>query len=190
MVIINEFLPNPIGKDTDGEFIELFNDSQNEINLTGWQLKDASGKSFILKNQKPGPAEYLVFDYKTTKISLNNSDETLFLYDQKGVLVDKVGFAGSAPEGKSVIRKSNKFVFTDKPTPAKANIFESAELAKSPTLQGNLNANVVANISSNESPINNKISLGLNNLLIGFFLALILAFLSVIILRKINLFSD
>ncbi len=189
-MIISEFLPNPIGKDTDGEFIELFNDSQNEINLTGWQLKDASGKSFVLKNQKLGPAEYLILDYKTTKISLNNSDETLFLYDKKGVLVDKAEFTGSAPEGKSLIRKNNKFIFTDKPTPAKANIFESAELAKSPTLQGNLNANAIANISSNKSPINNATSLGLNNLLIGFFLALILAFLSVIIFRKINSLSD
>jgi len=189
-MIISEFLPNPVGKDTDGEFIELFNDSQNEINLTGWQLKDASGKGFVLKNQKLGPAEYLILDYKTTKISLNNSDETLFLYDQKGTLVDKAGFTGSAPEGKSLVRKGSQFVFTDKPTPAKANIFESAELVKSSTLQGNLNANAIANVFSNESSINNATSLGLNNLLIGFFLALILAFLSVIILRKTNLFSD
>lgn len=190
MIIINEFLPNPVGKDTDGEFIELFNDSQNEINLTGWQLKDASGKSFILKNQKLGPAEYLVFDYKTTKISLNNNAETLLLYDQNGNLIDKAEFTGSAPEGKSLIRKNNKFVFTDKPTPAKANIFESAETAKSPIPQSNLSANVAANISSNESPINNKTSFGLNNLLIGFFLALILAFLSIIILKKINSLSN
>jgi hypothetical protein len=185
-MVINEFLPNPIGKDTEAEFIELFNNSQNEMNLTGWQLKDASGKSFILKNQKLGSAEYLVLNYKTTKISLNNSDETLFLYDQKGALIDKAGFTGSAPEGKSLVRKGSQFIFTDKPTPAKANIFESAELAKSPTLQGNFNANVVANISSNESPINNTTSFGLNSLLIGLSLALILAFLSVIILRKIN----
>ena len=188
-MIINEFLPNPVGKDTDGEFIELFNDSQNEINLTGWQLKDASGKSFVLKNQKLGPAEYLVFDYKTTKISLNNGDETLFLYDQKGVLVDKAGFTGNALEGKSVIRKNNKFVFTDKPTPGKTNVFENAALSESAASKNNLVANI-ANAPINNLPINNKASTHFTNLLIGLSLALILAFLSVIILKKLNLSSD
>ncbi|NCO15246.1 hypothetical protein COW77_02285 [Candidatus Wolfebacteria bacterium CG18_big_fil_WC_8_21_14_2_50_39_7] len=198
-MLINEFFPNPVGKDADGEWIELFNNGQETVNFSGWQIKDASGKTFIFsgqggsatggKNQELGPAGYLLLDYKTTKISLNNNGETLFLYDQNGALIDKAEFTGSAPEGKSLIRKNNQFVFTDKPTPAKANIFESAEKAKSPIPQANLNANVIANISSNESSINNTTSLGLN-LLIGLSLALILAFLAVIILRKLNLPSD
>ena len=188
-MLINEFLPNPVGKDADGEWIELFNNSQETINLNGWQIKDASGKTFIFKNQTINPGEYLVLDYKTTKISLNNNGETLFLYDQNGNLIDKVGFTGSAPEGKSLIRRNNQFVFTDKLTPVKTNVFENAALSESAASKNNLVANI-ANAPINNLPINNKASTHFTNLLIGLSVALVLAFLSVIILRKINSFSD
>lgn len=185
-MVINEFLPNPVGKDTEGEFIELFNNSQETVSLTGWKLKDVSGKTFTLKNQPIGQAEYLVLDYKTTKISLNNSGETLFLYDQNGNLIDKAEFTGSAPEGESLARQGEKFVFTNQHTPGKANIFKSPSEPKSINSQNNLAANISTNEPIEKSPINNKIFLGVNGFLIGFSLALALAFLSVIILKKIN----
>ena len=47
MVLISEFLPNPPGKDADGEWIELLTRNQ-AVDLSGWVLKDASGKSFSL----------------------------------------------------------------------------------------------------------------------------------------------
>ena len=108
-MIISEFLPNPIGKDTDSEFIELFNDSQKQINLTGWKIKDASGKTFTFKNQTIGAGEYLALNYKTTKITLNNDAETLYFYDPNGNLIDKGGFSGAAPAGKSFVRQNNQF---------------------------------------------------------------------------------
>lgn len=179
-MVINEFLPNPVGKDTDGEFIELFNNSQNEVNLAGWKLKDASGKTFIL-NQKISSGGYLVLNYKNTKITLNNDAETIFLYDAKGNLIDKAGFSGGSVEGKSYGRENNnEFAFTS-PTPAKANVFEI------PT-NGLAAAN--ANITLNSNLVINKNSSFLNNLLMGFILALVLAFLSVFIIKKFNLFSD
>lgn len=178
-MVINEFLPNPVGKDTDGEFIELFNNSQNEVSLAGWKIKDASGKTFVF-NQKISGGEYLVLNYKTTKISLNNDAETIFLYDSAGKLIDKAGFSGDSVEGRSYSRENNgEFAFTS-PTPGKANVFEIST--------NGLTASV--NSLFPNSSIINKTSPILNNLLIGFILALVLAFLSVILIKKLNLFSD
>lgn len=188
-MVINEFLPNPIGEDTEGEWIELFNNSQEVVDLNGWQIKDASGKAFFLKN-KIGPGKYFVLDYKTTKISLNNNTETLFLYDQKGNLIDKAEFAGAAPEGKSFARQNEQFRFTDQPTPGFANVFKNAAVSESMTSKNNLTANIVADIPANNFPLNNKTAAHFGNLLIGVAMALILAFLSVFILKKLNLLSD
>lgn len=178
-MIISEFLPNPIGKDTEGEWIKLFNNSQEAVDLSGWQIKDASGKAFFLKN-KIGPGQYSVLDYKTTKISLNNNPETLFLYDQKGNLIDKAEFVGVAPEGKSLIRQNSQFIFTDKPTPGKANAPE------------NLTASVVAagGPSLDGPAIINNSQLNFTNLLIGLFMSLALAVLGIFILKKLNLLSE
>ncbi len=182
-MIINEFLPNPVGKDTDGEWIELFNNSQEVIALDGWRIKDTSGKIFIFKNQEINPGEYLVLDYKTTKISLNNNGETIFLYNQKGDLIDRAEFVGPAPEGKSLARQNNQFVFTDKPTPGKTNIFkDSTTLEKA-------SQNQFAAIASNNifpSSIKGQSQLNFSYLIIGIVLALVLAFLFTIIFKKLN----
>jgi len=173
-MLINEFLPNPIGKDTEEEWIELFNNSQEAVDLSGWQIKDASDKAFFLKN-KIGPGQYFVLDYKTTKISLNNNAETLFLYDQKGNLIDKAEFSGAAPEGKSLIRQNSQFIFTDEPTPGKANRI-------------NFIATQKENLVSQDTFT--KVSAGPSNLFIGLCLALVLAFVFVFIIKKLNLLSE
>jgi hypothetical protein len=152
MVFINEFLPNPIGKDTEGEWVELFNNTQGTINLAGWQIKDASGKTFAFKNQQIGPSGYLVVNYKTTKIALNNNGETLFLYDQKGNLVDKAEYAGTAPEGKSLARQDKQFIFVAEPTPGKANIFKENASLQSMVSKKNLTADINVNISGKNPP--------------------------------------
>ena len=98
-MIIQEFLPNPIGKDNDGEYIKLFNDGREAVNLSGWKIKDASGKIYLLNGKNIIGQGKLILDYATTKISLNNNGETLFLYDSSGELIDEVGYIGSAAEG-------------------------------------------------------------------------------------------
>ena|SRR3989338_7076 len=102
MVQIKEFLPNPIGKDQDGEYIKLSNSANQDINLTGWFIKDQSGKKFDFGNQKIKGGGELVLDYSTTKISLNNNGETLFLYDNSGNLADQLDYTGTALEGRIV----------------------------------------------------------------------------------------
>lgn len=111
MVYINEWLPNPVGKDSDpstssgrvGEFAEIFNNGKEAVNLSGWYLKTTAKTKFVLSGEiKPGG--FLVFKKPDLKLSLNNTDGQLFLYDAGGRQVDHQQFLGSAPEGKSYSR--------------------------------------------------------------------------------------
>ncbi len=133
-MIIKEFLPNPVGRDKDGEYIKLFNDGNQPILLGGWSIKNLSGKIYNLSG-KLGAQKELVLPYLKTKIPLSNNGETVFLY-KNGALIDKLGYAGgtSLRAGEIITRKqlitnelqnnqtinapisnqlSNQFIFTD-----------------------------------------------------------------------------
>lgn len=184
-MVISEILPNPIGKDPAGEWIKLFNESSEAINLAGWQIKDASGKTFVFKNQNIAASEHLTLDYKITKISLNNNGETLFLYNQKGELINKAEFVGIAPEGKIAKRQDDFFVFNDEQSPGKEGQKTArGELAESAFQE-------VGNSGEKNYPITlNKKAFSLDILTIAFFVAAALAFIFVIVFRKIEDVSD
>ena len=101
MIYIKELLPNPTGKDTDGEWIKLFNDSSSPVVLNGWGLKDASGKVFQLDGQTVSPSGDLKLAYNETRITLNNDADSVYLSDVSGKEVDKLSYNGIA-EGQIV----------------------------------------------------------------------------------------
>ena len=103
-MLIKEFLPNPIGQDADGEYIKLFNDGNLPVNLAGWSVKDASGKTFNLSGSLDGGKE-LLLPYLQTKVSLNNNGEQIFLYDNAGKLIDELSYSGQAEEGKIIYKR-------------------------------------------------------------------------------------
>jgi hypothetical protein len=105
MIFINEWLPNPTGADTKGEFIELWNNGAGAVNLSGWILRADGKKKFKLS----GPilaGGYLSLPRSETKLSLKNTDGELVLFDASGRQADRSAFEGSAPEGKSFNRVS------------------------------------------------------------------------------------
>ncbi len=126
MVFINEWLPNPVGADAAGEWIELWNGGGTAVDLDGWVLKTENGKKVSLTGQHVSARGYLVLKRTTTKLSLRNTDGGLTLYDARGALVDHGNFDGSAPEGKSFSRidhtggPAQHFAFAN-PTPSAAN---------------------------------------------------------------------
>ncbi len=99
MVLIDSFLPNPVGKDSAGEYIVIKNTDDSSVSLTGWQLKDASGKSFNLNGFILSAGQSLKFESSVTKISLGNSGETVSLIDASGSVIDTLSYAGTAAEG-------------------------------------------------------------------------------------------
>jgi hypothetical protein len=101
-MIISEILPNPIGQDSLGEFVQLYNNGSEPVNLNGYYLENSAGKKFFLSGWI-GKSEYLVFKKPNLKINIKNQDEKISLYNNNGQLVDSLKFYGSAPEGKILI---------------------------------------------------------------------------------------
>ena len=80
MIYIKEVLPNPVGRDTEGEWIKIVNTGDNSIDMSGWKVYDASGKTFSFKQgYSIAPNKEATLTYQETRIVLNNSGDTLTL---------------------------------------------------------------------------------------------------------------
>jgi hypothetical protein len=80
-LLFSEVLPNT-DDDINLEYIELLNNSDSVIFLSGYILKDKSDKQFIFDSSYFLNAhEKKKYSRNETKIILNNTDEQLFLYD-------------------------------------------------------------------------------------------------------------
>ena len=126
-VFISEFLPNPDGKDAEEEWIELYNDSNQIIDISGWQLDDEEGGSrpFVFPEKTViAPRSYLVFSCQITGIALNNDGDKVRLLLPQGTLFQEITYT-KAPEGRSSSRASESFVWTT-PTPGLPNKSEIA----------------------------------------------------------------
>jgi len=129
-VYLNEILPNP--KDgSDGEYIEIANDGNEAVDLAGWHLKDASkSKGYQFKEHTIiSPGEYLAIYRPDSKIALNNSDESVYLYDPNGKIASSVSFAKSIKNSSynfdGEVWKWSKYL-----TPGKKNKFDSEPTVK------------------------------------------------------------
>lgn len=126
MIYINEWLPNPIGNDATGEFIELYNSGPTGLSLNGYSLGDGAKKTLSLSGYTISPGGYLVLKHAQDKLTLKNTDGAVLLYGSDEQLIDSASFAGVAPEGKSFSRVNysnapiTHFAF-EYPTPGAAN---------------------------------------------------------------------
>jgi len=122
MIYINEWLPNPAGRDSDGEWVEIFNSGTESINCSGWQLKFKDSKSTTIGGIV-SPESFLVIRRPKFSLTLHNENGGISLVDSRGNIIDAQSFVGQAPEGKSFSRNSEGvFMFSD-PTPGQENIF-------------------------------------------------------------------
>lgn len=88
-IIINEWLPDPLGNDANGEFIELKNKGNELVDLAGWRLDDAEGGSaeyIIPAGVKMAAGEIRLFERTETKLALNNSSDRVRLKDPRGLV--------------------------------------------------------------------------------------------------------
>jgi len=122
-ITINEFMANPTGEDEEEEWIEIYNDADEIVDVSGWQLDDvASGSSpFIFpENTLIAPKSYLVFSRQITGIALNNDKDSVRLLLPEGAIFQEINYE-SPPQGKSSARTSEGFVWSA-PTPGMANV--------------------------------------------------------------------
>ncbi len=125
-ILINEFIPNPSGSDAENEWIELYNDSDIDLNLKDWFLEDASGKKYIFDDEKIKQKDYLILSSKDTKISLNNNGETLKIFSPNKELAFQISYEGTAKEGFSFARfGANDWRWTNILTPGDKNQFNN-----------------------------------------------------------------
>ncbi|MBU1992954.1 lamin tail domain-containing protein [Patescibacteria group bacterium] len=123
-MIINEFMPNPDGTDTGNEWIELKNPNIEDIDLTDWQLDDTDGgsKPFLIENKIIAGNGYMVIESGESKINLNNTEDTVRLFDPNGKLISEIPYE-SAPSGQSLARNNDDtWYWTGSPTKGTANI--------------------------------------------------------------------
>ncbi|MDQ7816630.1 MAG: lamin tail domain-containing protein [Melioribacteraceae bacterium] len=122
-IVINEIMYAPTGDEP--EWIEVFNNSMQTINLKNWRMGDNSGSAIISSSDYPlAPKEYLVISKDAiiesvhSNISkllirsiptLNNSGDNVILRDLYGRTIDSTRYSplwGGNTGGKSLERKS------------------------------------------------------------------------------------
>ncbi len=122
-IIISEIFPNPKGKD-DGEFIEIYNPNSSDIDITNWKLNDTS-KTFYKLGGVLKTGEYLVIEKNISKISLNNSNEEVKLFDCAGNLIWKIFYDKSFEDKSYSYETSNKnYFWTNEISPGEENTYE------------------------------------------------------------------
>jgi len=123
-VFINEILPNPAGSDSNDEWIELYNSTSSNVDLSGWQIQDTTGTVTtytIPKNTNIPAGSFLVFKRPETKIMLNNDNDGVNLLTPDKKIADSKTFP-KAPLGQSYNKINSAWVWSATLTPGAVNV--------------------------------------------------------------------
>lgn len=122
-MVFSEIYYDPKGTDTGHEFVEIYNDGDQPVDLTGWKLFEANtNHGLVLYSGNPvlGPGEYAVIaDQPATIVndfpgintvfdsvfSLNNTGETIALKNQSLAITDQITYTsdqGASEDGNSL----------------------------------------------------------------------------------------
>ncbi len=87
---INEIYPTP--KEGEEEFLELFNFSEESIDLSNWSISDKN-ETIYLDQISINPNSYLVLtEDELNGVTLNNSGDEISLIDPTGYIVDNLEY--------------------------------------------------------------------------------------------------
>jgi uncharacterized protein len=80
-VVVNEFMatPSASASEAEGEWIELYNRSDDWVNLSGWRVENQSGASVVLGSYLLPPGGYYVLG-TSSNYSRNGGYEPDFVY--------------------------------------------------------------------------------------------------------------
>lgn len=124
-VRLSELMPDPVGSDKDGEWIEIYNSGDNKVNINGWILDDKTNggsKPYIFAEDTfIEPKGFLVVPRSKSKIVLANTggEVNLLWYDAKNL---SKAVYGAAKEGRSFAFIDGLWQWTGTPSSGKANI--------------------------------------------------------------------
>ena len=117
-IMVNEIMFNPLGPDTgdwyDGEWIELFNPNEYDIDLINWKIEDEAGWEIPLTQHSCDnnhdttdfgetviPAGGYLVVFTRGRAILNNTGDTVYLLDSNNQLIDEISYPGSSVENKT-----------------------------------------------------------------------------------------
>jgi len=123
-IFINEIMPSPNGSDEAGEWIELYNSNNSDIDLAGWQIKDTNGTPTTYtfpKDVKIVAMGFSILKRPDTKITLNNDKDGLNLINPAGENIDFVEFT-KAVKGQSYNKMTSNWQWSTTPTQGTSNI--------------------------------------------------------------------
>lgn len=130
-IAVNEFLPNPIGSDTEGEFIELKNVGDEEVSLAGWRVDDeerGSGAYVIPGGTVIEPGGLVVFWRSETGLALNNEGDQVRLFSPDGEAKSSQQYNESVAEGVARARdEEGVWAWSTTPTPGEENVITQPE---------------------------------------------------------------
>lgn len=101
-ILITEIYPSP--SEDEYEWIELYNYSDEKIDLLNWSLTDNTKKQQVDSETIIQPKKHLVLSGDDLRLTLNNSGEKIALFDPNGDKVDEFVFK-STTNAVSNIRK-------------------------------------------------------------------------------------
>jgi len=147
-IIINEVMADPLYDESLNEYIELYNPTEDPIDISEWIIGDTNDNDTIEGGLYQGngtiinPNSYaLITDsntrvynnfkvlYNTTKLyvddeaignGLSNSGDIISLYNKNGNLIDNLTY-GNTQNGKSIIKDANNNPWNAEPTPGYSN---------------------------------------------------------------------
>ena len=107
-------MPSPSGSDSDEEYVELFNTTDQDISIDGWDLQDANDAANDRASPISGvtvPADGFVLICRNTvtqenggincgdetSITLNNTGDDIILRNSNDDIVDQVNYTGTWP---------------------------------------------------------------------------------------------
>lgn len=128
----SELFPNPVGTDSENEFIELVNEGVAAVSLAGWELRDDKGRSFVFDDMTITSGAKLAAPYSETKIPLPNGGGKLTLHDPNGVERNAIEYGTPVPEGSTYASFGADWSWTTTPTPDADNVLTTPEEENAP----------------------------------------------------------
>lgn len=134
LLILSEFLPNPVGADSEGEFVEIYNKSNQSVSLEGWKLDDIidTGSSPMTLSGSVPAGSWYVIAKPDLSISLNNSGDgidSVRLIDPNDTTQDEISYQlNEVKEGVSYSLVEGNWYWTSQVTPGVKNVSDLIQI--------------------------------------------------------------
>jgi len=158
-VFLNEFLPSPEGPDNKNEWIELFNQNDFAVDLSGWKLSDIVGttKIYSFPDQTTIQANgFLVFQRTETNITLNNSGDVVNLLLPNNTILESVSYEKAEREESYAKNTFGAWEWSQNPSPGEINTLNALANLENKAISETKNQDVLEKNKQNIATISRQ----------------------------------